>query len=46
MLNATDNDLLVQTGPGTGMGDYFRRFWQPVALSHELPEPDGPPVRV
>ena len=46
MLNAADNDLLVQTGPGTGMGEYFRRFWQPVALSRELPQADGPPIRV
>ena len=46
MLNAADNNLLVQTGPGTGMGDYFRRFWQPVALSSELPQADGPPIRV
>jgi len=28
------------------MGRYFRRFWQPVVLSEELPEPDGTPVRV
>ena len=28
------------------MGQYFRRFWQPVALSEELSEPDGAPVRV
>jgi phthalate 4,5-dioxygenase len=46
MLAAKDNDLLTRTGPGTAMGDYFRRFWLPVALSRELPEPDGPPLRV
>ncbi len=46
MLSATDNELLTLTGPGTAMGDYFRRFWQPVALSRELPEPDGPPIRI
>jgi nitrite reductase/ring-hydroxylating ferredoxin subunit len=46
MLSATDNDLLTKTGPGTPMGDYFRRFWIPVLLSRELPEPDGAPVRV
>jgi len=28
------------------MGQYFRRFWQPVALSEELPEADGPPIRL
>ncbi|MGE0873880.1 MAG: Rieske 2Fe-2S domain-containing protein [Burkholderiales bacterium] len=28
------------------MGEYFRRFWQPVALSRELPAPDCAPRRV
>ncbi len=46
MLSTEENDLLTRTGAGTPMGDYFRRFWQPVALSEELSEPDGPPVRV
>jgi phthalate 4,5-dioxygenase len=46
MLSAADNDLLTQTGAGTPMGRYFRRFWMPVALSQEVPEPDCPPVRV
>ncbi|HEY7869911.1 MAG TPA: Rieske 2Fe-2S domain-containing protein, partial [Methylomirabilota bacterium] len=46
MLSAADNELLTRTGPGTAMGDLFRRFWIPAALSQELPEPDGAPVRV
>jgi phthalate 4,5-dioxygenase len=46
MLSHEDNELLVRTAPGTGMGEYFRRFWHPVALSEELAERDGPPVRV
>jgi phthalate 4,5-dioxygenase oxygenase subunit len=46
MLLAADNMLLTRTGAGTPMGSYFRRFWQPVALSEELPERDGPPIRV
>ncbi len=46
MLSAEDNDLLTRTGADCAMGAYFRRFWQPVALSEELAEPDGPPVRV
>ena len=46
MLSISDNDLLTRTSAGTPMGDYFRRFWQPVALSSELPEPDGTPLRV
>jgi phenylpropionate dioxygenase-like ring-hydroxylating dioxygenase large terminal subunit len=46
MLSADDNALLTRTGAATAMGTYFRRFWQPVLLSQELPEPDGAPVRV
>jgi phthalate 4,5-dioxygenase len=46
MLTEDDNVLLTRTGPDTGMGELFRRFWQPVALGAELPEPDGPPLRL
>jgi phenylpropionate dioxygenase-like ring-hydroxylating dioxygenase large terminal subunit len=46
MLNAADNELLARTGAATPMGEYFRRFWQPVTLSAELPAPDSPPIRV
>src|SRR5687768_1553981 len=46
MLSAMDNQILTVTDPGTPMGEFFRRFWQPVALSSELPEPDGAPIRV
>jgi nitrite reductase/ring-hydroxylating ferredoxin subunit len=45
MLSAADNELLVRTNAGTVMGEYFRRFWHPVALSREIAEPDGPPIR-
>lgn len=46
MLNKEDNHLLTSTQPSTGMGHYFRRFWQPVLLSRELPEPDCAPKKV
>ncbi|MEQ1774982.1 MAG: Rieske 2Fe-2S domain-containing protein [Burkholderiales bacterium] len=46
MLSAADNELLTRTGAGTPMGDYFRRFWHPFALSREMAEPDSPPIRV
>jgi len=46
MLSEHDNELLTRTGPGTNMGNLFRRFWIPILLSRELPEPDGPPVRL
>jgi phthalate 4,5-dioxygenase len=46
MLSKEENDLLCRTGPGTPMGNLFRRFWLPVALSRELPKTDCPPVRL
>jgi phthalate 4,5-dioxygenase oxygenase subunit len=46
MLSGADNFLLTRTGPNTPMGDLFRRFWHPVLLSAELPEPDGAPIRI
>lgn len=46
MISQDENELLCRTGPGTPMGDLFRRFWLPVALSRELPKPDCPPVRL
>jgi phthalate 4,5-dioxygenase len=46
MLSVQDNMYLCQTGPGTEMGDLFRRFWLPLLLPSELPGPDSPPIRV
>lgn len=46
MLSAADNELLTRTGPATAMGAYFRRFWQPVALSAQVAERDAVPIRV
>ena len=46
MLKKEQNDLVTQTGPGTAMGNLFRRYWLPVLLSEQLPIPDGEPVRV
>lgn len=46
MLTAEDNRLLTETGPDTSMGRLFRQFWMPALLSSQLPERDGPPVRI
>ena len=45
MLTAQDNERLTRTGPGTAMGEVFRKYWIPALLSSEL-EPAGPPKRV
>ena len=46
MIKAEENEYLTRSGPGTAMGDFFRRYWIPALLASELPEPDCPPVRV
>ena len=43
MLTQEENERLTQVGPGTPGGDFLRRYWQPAALSEELP-PDGAPI--
>ena len=40
-MNQEENELLTQTGPGTPAGEMLRRYWQPAALSVELP-PERP----
>ena len=45
-MRSEDHLRLVRVGPGTPAGELFRRYWQPAALSAELPERDGAPVRV
>jgi len=39
-------ECLVRTGADTPMGRLMRRYWVPVMLSSEIPEPDAPQVRV
>ena len=46
MLSKTDNERLTQVSAGTPMGDLMRQYWLPMLLSEELPERDGPPLRV
>src|SRR5579885_925174 len=41
-----ETELLCRVGPGTAMGELFRRFWLPALLKEEIPEPDCPPVRL
>jgi len=46
MLSKEENELLCCVGPGTPMGTLMRLYWLPGALSSELPEADGRPLRV
>src|SRR5436190_24245531 len=38
MLTAEENQLLVETGPSTPMGDLMRHYWHPIAAAAELDE--------
>src|SRR5262249_42658744 len=46
MLPREDNERVTRVGRGTPMGETMRRYWIPALLGRELPEADGPPVRV
>ncbi len=46
MLSKRDNELITRSGPGTPLGNLMRRYWVPALLSEEIPQPDGPPVKV
>lgn len=35
---ASEDPELTHTGPGTAAGEYFRRFWQPVAMTQQVGE--------
>ena len=46
MLSVHENEVVTRVGAGAPMGELMRRYWQPVLMARELPEPDCPPVRV
>ena len=45
-LTRDQQETLVRVGAGTPVGALLRRYWLPIALQSELPEPDAPQVRV
>ena len=42
MLPEEENKLLMETGPGTMMGELLRRYWMPIAAVAEL---DDNPIK-
>ena len=42
MLTKEENERLCRIGPGTPMGELFRRYWHPIAATSQL---DEEPVR-
>ena len=45
MLSAANNELITRVGPGTAMGELFRRYWLPAVIGAELIAA-GSPVRL
>jgi phenylpropionate dioxygenase-like ring-hydroxylating dioxygenase large terminal subunit len=46
MLSVERNAFMTKVGCGEPMGELFRRFWLPLTLSEQMPEPDSEPIRV
>ncbi len=46
MLTSEENGLLCRVEGEAPMGKMMRRYWVPAALSEQLAEPDGTPVRL
>jgi len=38
MLTEKQNEQLTRVGPGTPMGELFRRYWHPVAAVSQMKE--------
>src|SRR6266498_5962046 len=45
MITAKEHQVLTRRDPETPCGELLRRYWQPVALSEELPK-DSAPLKV
>ena len=42
MMTKEENERLCRVGPETPAGQWFRRYWQPVALDEEIPSGGAP----
>ena len=46
MTPIDQHKTLTDVSPGSPMNEALSRYWWPVLLSRDLPEPDSDPVRV
>ena len=46
MLTEKQNEQLTRVGPGTPMGELFRRYWHPVAAVSQMKERSTFQVRI
>lgn len=45
-MRREENELICRVGPGTPMGEVFRRYWTPIADAKQLSDVNGDPLRV
>ena len=43
-MRKEENERICRIGPGTPMGEVFRRYWVPICLTSQLPTPDSAPL--
>ncbi|MEQ8346512.1 MAG: Rieske 2Fe-2S domain-containing protein [Sneathiellaceae bacterium] len=43
MLSHEQNELMCRIGPGTPMGEAFRRYWLPICQTSDIPTPESDP---
>ena len=46
MLTTAENQRLTQVGPGSPMGELFRRYWHPIAAAAELEQQPTKAIRL
>src|SRR3569833_2676184 len=46
MLTQARNDMLTRVGPGTEIGEFLRRYWQPIGGASELEKNPIKPIRL
>ncbi|HWP60143.1 MAG TPA: aromatic ring-hydroxylating dioxygenase subunit alpha [Candidatus Acidoferrales bacterium] len=46
MLTSEENERLTRVGPGTPMGELFRRYWHPIAAVSQMRRRSTFPVRI
>lgn len=45
MLSKSNSELLTRVGKGSPLGEMMRRYWHPVALSSQVAQRNGAPLR-
>jgi 5,5'-dehydrodivanillate O-demethylase len=46
MLTTEENERVTRVGPGTPMGELFRRYWHPIGASSQFIGPGTKPIKI